>query len=284
MGNRFTFDTTHLDDFDSAVEAWDHRVTFGQRGAQMSAVMNRFGRARGLAMYADWSERIAAGEVPPAPPRPQGVERNLVLTMWEWANETSYVHDEITTDKRQPTVNADGLVYGVSITQDTLVITDTARHRSTALDIPLRAPVETVPSFFPTATGVRAVAVLGRRDHLRRAGQPAQPDDGCARAGLDDLHHPRARQSRLVQDRLGAPLRAVLPRAEQPAPDLVLRPGDRVVHPDRQLLRHAPPAGSPRTRTTRSGSAATRTSSAGSTRSGSTRPATSGPRRAGVRP
>ena len=153
MGNRFTFDTTHLDGFDSAVEAWDHRLTFGQRGAQMSAVMNRFGRGRGLAMYADWSERIAAGEVPPAPPRPQGVERNLVLTMWEWANETSYVHDEITTDKRQPTVNADGLVYGVSITQDTLVITDTARHRSTALDIPLRAAVETVPSFFPTQPG-----------------------------------------------------------------------------------------------------------------------------------
>ncbi len=153
MGNRFTFDTAHLDGFDSAVEAWDHRLAFGQRGAQMSAVMNRFGRARGLAMYADWSERIAAGEVPPAPPRPQGVERNLVLTMWEWANETSYVHDEITTDKRQPTVNADGLVYGVSITQDTLVITDTARHRSTALDIPLRAPAETVPSFFPTQPG-----------------------------------------------------------------------------------------------------------------------------------
>ncbi len=153
MGNRFTFDTAHLDGFDSAVEAWDHRIRFGQRGAQMSAVMNRFGRTRGLAMYADWSERIAAGEVPPAPPRPQGVERNLVLTMWEWADETSYVHDEITTDKRRPTVNANGLVYGVSITQDTLVITDTARHRSTALDIPLRAPVETVPSFFPTQPG-----------------------------------------------------------------------------------------------------------------------------------
>ena len=44
MGNRFTFDTGHLTNFDSTVEAWDHRVTFGQRGSQMSAVMNRFGR------------------------------------------------------------------------------------------------------------------------------------------------------------------------------------------------------------------------------------------------
>ena len=119
MGNRFTFDTSHLDRFDSSVEAWDHRVTFGQRGAQMSGVVNRFGRDRGLVMFADWSDRIAAGEVPAAPPRPQGAERNLVLTMWEWAGETSYVHDEVTTDKRRPTVNADGLVYGVSITHGT---------------------------------------------------------------------------------------------------------------------------------------------------------------------
>ena len=130
MGNRFTFDTSHLTQFDSTVEAWDHRITFGQRGAQMSNVMSRFGRDRGLAMFADWSDRIAAGEVPAPPPRPRGVERNLVLTMWEWANETSYVHDEVTTDKRDPTVNANGLVYGVSITQDTLVITDTAEHQS----------------------------------------------------------------------------------------------------------------------------------------------------------
>ncbi|MYH28957.1 MAG: carboxypeptidase regulatory-like domain-containing protein [Acidobacteria bacterium] len=153
MGNRFTFDISHLDGFDSSVEAWDHRVAFGQRGAQMSGVLNRFGRDRGLAMFADWSDRIAAGEVPDAPPRPQGVERNLVLTMWEWAGEASYVHDEITTDKRQPTVNADGLVYGVSITEDTLVVTDTARHESIEIPIPLREPTERVPSMFPTAPG-----------------------------------------------------------------------------------------------------------------------------------
>jgi hypothetical protein len=153
MGNRFTFDTGHLAEFDSTVDAWDHRITFGQRGNQMSAAMNRFGRDRGLAMYADWSDRIAGGEVPEAPPRPDGLERNLVLTMWEWAGETSYVHDEITTDKRDPTVNANGLVYGVSITTDKLVITDTAAHRSTELDVPLREPREMVPSMFPTAPG-----------------------------------------------------------------------------------------------------------------------------------
>ena len=153
MGNRFTFDMGHLDGFDSSAEAWAHRLTFGQRGRQMSGVLNRFGRERGLAMFADWSDRIAAGEVPEAPPRPRGVERNLVLTMWDWAGETSYVHDEVTTDKRDPTVNGGGLVYGVSITTDKLVITDTERHRSIELDVPLREPREMVPSMFPTAPG-----------------------------------------------------------------------------------------------------------------------------------
>ena len=175
MGNRFTHDISHLEGFDSAVEAWDHRVRFGQRGAQMSGVLNRFGRDRGLAMYADWSTRIAAGEVPPAPRRPQGVERNLVLTMWEWGDETSYVHDEIVADKRQPTVNADGLVYGVSITQDTLVVTDAARHQSTELPIPLRAPADEVPSFFPTEPGFEPSPVWGEEVIFDAPANPHNP-------------------------------------------------------------------------------------------------------------
>ena len=175
MGNRFTHDTSHLEDFDSAAEAWDHRVRFGQRGAQMSGVLNRFGRDRGLSMYADWSTRIAAGEVPPAPPRPTGAERNVVLTMWEWGDETSYVHDEIVTDKRQPNVNADGLVYGVSITQDTLVITDTARHESRELPIPLRAPLDEVPSFFPTEPGFQPSPYWGEEIIFDGPGNPHNP-------------------------------------------------------------------------------------------------------------
>ena len=100
MGNRFTFDISHLDRFDSSTVAWDHRLTVGQRGSQMSRALDRFGRARVLEMFATWTDRIATGDVPPQPPRPKGIERNLVLTMWEWGGEMSYVHDEVTTDKR----------------------------------------------------------------------------------------------------------------------------------------------------------------------------------------
>ena len=71
--------------------------------------------------------------------------------MWEWGGETSYVHDEVTTDKRRPTVNGNGLVYGVSISNDALLITDTQAHRSVELSIPLREAG--VPSYFPTEPG-----------------------------------------------------------------------------------------------------------------------------------
>ena len=94
--------------------AWDHRVQTGQRGNQMGNAMSRFGRQRGLEMFADWTDRIAAGEIPEQPPRPQGKERNVVVTLWDWGQDTSFIHDEIVTDKRNPTMNGYGPVYGVS--------------------------------------------------------------------------------------------------------------------------------------------------------------------------
>ena len=61
----------------------------------------------------EWTDRIAKGELPFAkPPRPQGVERNVVVTSWEWSTEKHYLHDLIASDRRNPTVNAHGPVYG----------------------------------------------------------------------------------------------------------------------------------------------------------------------------
>ena len=145
LGSRIIREIDNLDQFDSSLEAWNHRVQMGQRGGQMTNVMNRFGRERGLRMFADWSDRIAAGAVPEAPPRPQGVERNVVVSMWEWGTEIDYIHDEITTDKRDPTINADGPVYGVNISNDALTILDPVTHTASSLDVPLRVDPDTVP-------------------------------------------------------------------------------------------------------------------------------------------
>ena len=129
-----------LDDFDSTLDAWEHRVQMGRSGPSMNAGLNRMGRERALGLFADWTDRIAAGEVPPAPPRPQGQERNLVLTMWGWGDPIAMVHDEIATDKRNPHLYANGPVYGVGGAG--LVITDPVTHRSVRMDMTTRVPME----------------------------------------------------------------------------------------------------------------------------------------------
>src|SRR5262249_36557465 len=65
-----------LGTFKNSAEAWDRRIKSGQAGAQMSGGLNALGRERALQMFADWTDRIAAGELPPPPQRPQGLERN----------------------------------------------------------------------------------------------------------------------------------------------------------------------------------------------------------------
>ena len=145
LGNRIIREIDNLEQFDSTLAAWDHRVQMGQRGSQMTNVMSRFGRQRGLQMFADWSDRIASGDVPPAPPRPQGAERNVVISMWEWGTEIDYIHDEIATDKRNPRVNANGPIYGVNISNDGLAMLDPVTHLATNLSVPLRVDPDTVP-------------------------------------------------------------------------------------------------------------------------------------------
>ena len=141
MGNMATREMPmlDLDDFDSTLDAWEHRVQVGRSGPSMSAGLNRMGRARALGLFADWTDRIAAGEVPPAPPRPQGQERNLVLTMWGWGDTMAMVHDEIASDKRNPHLYANGPVYGVGGAG--LVITDPVTHRSVRMDMTTRVPM-----------------------------------------------------------------------------------------------------------------------------------------------
>ena len=99
--------------FDNSVQAWTTRLQAGQAKANMATTLGRLGPQKALTLFADWTDRIAAGELPFAKPeRPQGVERNAVYSMWEWSTPQGYLHDAISTDKRDPRVNASGLVYG----------------------------------------------------------------------------------------------------------------------------------------------------------------------------
>jgi hypothetical protein len=102
-----------LGHFDTSAAAWERRIQSGQASALMMNGIGNFDTARALANFADWTDRIKAGALPFAKPsRPTGIERNVVVTEWDWATPTSYLHDEISTDRRNPTVNANGLIYG----------------------------------------------------------------------------------------------------------------------------------------------------------------------------
>jgi hypothetical protein len=133
--------------FDSSTAAWDRRIQSGQAGGNMLNRFNQMGRQRTAAIFADWTDRIAAGELPPAPPRPQGQERNIVVTLWDWAGPKEYFHDEIATDKRNPTINANGPIYGVhEFSSDHLSVLDPVSHKASQLTIPLRDPATPVAS------------------------------------------------------------------------------------------------------------------------------------------
>jgi hypothetical protein len=115
LGNKATREIPKsLGTFESSEAAWARRVASGHDGGQMDTQITNLGRTPALAMFADWTDRIAAGEYPPeAPPRPQGAERNIVITQWDWADPREYFHDVVASDKRDPAVNPYGPVFGL---------------------------------------------------------------------------------------------------------------------------------------------------------------------------
>jgi hypothetical protein len=130
--------TRELADIGDPIEAWSQRIhksrpvlTGGGEGGGGSTVtkmmvsnMEQYGVQRGLQMFANWTSKIAAGALPPIPPRPTGVERNVVLTIWSWPSNGRFMHDDIATDKRDPTINANGPIYGEAADKNGLAVLD----------------------------------------------------------------------------------------------------------------------------------------------------------------
>ncbi|MDP9131315.1 MAG: carboxypeptidase-like regulatory domain-containing protein, partial [Candidatus Binatota bacterium] len=143
MGNKATQTIPkNLGEFKNSTEAWQRRIVSGQAMTSMLNAIDRLDSKRALALFADWSDRIAAGQLPKSkPPRPQGAERNIVVTVWDWSNAKAYLHDEIATDKRKPTVNANGPLYGsTELSTDLVPVLDPVRHRAYEIKHPVRDP------------------------------------------------------------------------------------------------------------------------------------------------
>ena len=226
-------------------------------------------------------ERRAAA----APPRPRpGVERNVVVTLWDWGVDTSFMHDEITTDKNDPTVNGYGPVYAVSAGPRQAHRRST-RSRTTRYEItiPTREDPRKCQLAVPAAGD--AVELLGHAAPMgsREPGRSAQPDDGPQGPRLDDVEDPQ-RGAGVVPRRLEPQVRAVLSAQLQQPSGVVLRPGDRRVPAHRHVLRDASPAVRQRRRSDAVLQRAARArSSVGSTRASTTARATSRRRKAGAR-
>ena len=124
----------------NSIEAWGRRIASGQAMNNMVTAAGRLGTGRALAQWADWTDRIAAGELPFAKPeRPQGIERNLVLTLWDWSRTHAYMHDLIGTDRRKPTVNTNGKFYGApENSTDYWPVLDPLTHTATEVKNPVR--------------------------------------------------------------------------------------------------------------------------------------------------
>jgi hypothetical protein len=154
LGNKVTRELTPAakQGTSTTLEAWDKRTRFGPSGPGMSADFQSLGDARKV--FADWTDRIAKGELPrTTPARPKGVERNLVLTLWDWGSPVDGRADNVATDKRNPRVNANGPIYGVSQPTDTLMMLDPLENKASQVKIPSMASVITMPTASPTWEG-----------------------------------------------------------------------------------------------------------------------------------
>ncbi len=124
-----------LGKFTDSTEAWIRRVQSGQAGTSMINTIGRLDSEKGAKLFGDWTDRIAEGELPKsAPERPKGIERNVVVTQWDWAAEKVYMHDSISTDKRNPTVNAYGPIYGTpEESSDFIPVLDPKTHTASTI-------------------------------------------------------------------------------------------------------------------------------------------------------
>ena len=143
LGNKATRTIPkELGEFKTGHEAWTRRIQSGQAGANMVNTVDRMGTQYTLKMFGEWTDRVANGELPVAKPtRPQGVERNAVVTVWDWSNPKAYLHDATASDKRNPTVNANGLVFGATENStDRVPVLDPVKNVAFEVKLPVRDP------------------------------------------------------------------------------------------------------------------------------------------------
>jgi hypothetical protein len=129
-----------LADIESSHDAWLRRTQAGQAGHIMIRQAARQLQGLPYKYLSEWTDRVAAGELPSQQPqRPTGQERNVVATVRDWSKPTGYMHDLSGTDRRDPTVNAYGPLYGApELSTDEFPILDPVANTATHFIAPVR--------------------------------------------------------------------------------------------------------------------------------------------------
>jgi hypothetical protein len=124
----------------SDADMWLRRIQSGQGGMPMIQVGAGDLGGAAFKYLGDWTERVAKGEIPKnKPTRPQGAERNIVITLRDWMNDKQYLHDLIASDRRYPTVNANGPLYGApEYSSNDMPILDPVKNTATVFRMPVR--------------------------------------------------------------------------------------------------------------------------------------------------
>ena len=165
---------------ENSEQRWMRRVQSGQAAHQMIEPLASRLRGVPFRYLADWTDRIEAGELPQfIPERPQGLERNIVATVRDWGDPKSYLHDLISTDRRDPTVNPYGKIYGApELSTDNLPILDPMANTDTTFHAPVRD--ENTPTTYSDPIGA-ASAYWGEEriwDSKANAHNPMFDQDG----------------------------------------------------------------------------------------------------------
>lgn len=128
--------------FASHEDAWVRRMQSGQSGESMTnRIAGQFGGVP-YRYFGEWTESVSRGDLPREdPPRPQGVARNVVVSSWEWSSPKHYLHDLISSDRRHPTVNAYGPLFGSpEYSTDIMPILDPKTHEVREFKMPVADP------------------------------------------------------------------------------------------------------------------------------------------------
>ena len=233
----------HMDQAKNHEEAWVRRIQSGQSGEQMTN--QAAGDIGGVPykFFGEWTERVAKGELPHSKPtRPQGIERNIVVTLRDWHNPKQYLHDLIASDRRYPTVNAYGPLYGqCEHACNDMPILDVVKNVATNFVLPTTPdmPLALGPGNAGAVKILAALGLLGRGEHLGQQGQQPQLDvrpEGPPVAGGDRAC---AGQPGLLQEGLDAPVGGGIPAQQHQPPRHDVRSQDRQVHRLPDLLRLA---------------------------------------------